>query len=253
MKRFLLRAVGLLALAIAAPAMAADLPVAYSKSPVLIPVAYDWSGFYIGLNGGWGTSHKCWDQNTGIHGTFLASDGCHNATGGVAGGQIGYRFQTGAFVYGIDLQGDWANLRGSNPSVLQGPPIVNRSYVGAFGLATAQFGYAFNTALLYVKGGGAAVSDRFKGINSVTGATFDFSGDAGIHWGAAAGAGIEYSFFPDWSVALEYDHLFMGKMGADFASSSVAIFTREDNIKQSADIVTLRVNYRWGGPVIAKY
>jgi outer membrane immunogenic protein len=252
MKRFLLRAVGLLALGIAAPAMAADLPVAYSKSPTLIPVVYDWSGLYIGLNGGWGSSHKCWDQNNGLSGTFQASDGCHNATGAIGGAQLGYRFQTGSFVYGFDLQGDWGQLHGSNPSVLQGPPISNRTRIADFGLFTGQLGYAFNTVLLYVKGGGAVVSDRYEGINTVTGATFD-TAQAGNRWGGTAGAGLEFSFFPDWSIAVEYDHLFMGKTLVDFHSASTGLFTREDRIRQSADLFTVRVNYRWGGPVIAKY
>ena len=62
MKKILLATVGLLALGIAAPASAADLPArTYSKAPPpMMAVIYDWSGFYMGLNGGWGSSHKCW-------------------------------------------------------------------------------------------------------------------------------------------------------------------------------------------------
>src|SRR4051795_8633019 len=96
MKRILLGAVALIALGMAAPASAADLaarPYA-TKAPVpMIAAIYDWSGFYIGLNGGGGWSHKCWDLNTGLNGPFSAAEGCHDATGGVAGGQIGYRWQ----------------------------------------------------------------------------------------------------------------------------------------------------------------
>ncbi len=44
---------------------------------------YDWSGFYIGANGGWGSSHKCWDFTTPA-GAFIFAEGCHDATGGVA-------------------------------------------------------------------------------------------------------------------------------------------------------------------------
>jgi outer membrane immunogenic protein len=253
MKRFLLRAVGLLALGIAAPAMAADLPVAYSKSPVLIPVAYDWSGLYIGANGGWGSSRMCWDQNTGLGGVFLASDGCHNATGPVAGGQLGYRFQTGAFVFGFDLQGDWAKLSGSHPSVLLGPPIANRSRVADFGLFTGTLGYAFNTVLLYGKGGVAVVSNKYEGINTAAGNAIFDSAHGENRWGGVAGVGVEYAFVPDWSVAFEYDHLFMGKNLTDFFSPVSGAFIREERLKQSVDLFTVRVNYRWGGPVIAKY
>src|SRR5262249_44489516 len=90
MKKFLLGMAGLIALA--APASAADLAARpYTKAPAMIAAVYDWSGFYVGANGGWGSSRKCWDQVAG--GVFVAAEGCHDATGGVAGGQIGYRWQ----------------------------------------------------------------------------------------------------------------------------------------------------------------
>ena len=76
MKKFLLGTVGLVALGMAsAPASAADLaarPV-YKAPPMIAPI-YDWSGFYIGVNGGWGSSHNCWDATTAA-GTFIAAAG----------------------------------------------------------------------------------------------------------------------------------------------------------------------------------
>jgi outer membrane immunogenic protein len=253
MNKFLLGAIGLVALGIAtAPAMAADLPMqSYKAAPAMIPAAYDWSGFYLGLNGGWGSSHKCWDENTGLGGTFLARDGCHDATGGVAGGQLGYRFQSGAWVFGFDLQGDWADLRGNSTSLLIGAPITNRSRIDGFGLFTGQVGYAFNTALLYVKGGAAVVADRFDGFNTTTNAIFDTASGTN-RWGGTVGVGVEWAFVPNWSAAVEYDHMFLGTGTLDFANTA-GVFTREDRIRQDADLVTVRVNYRWGGPVIAKY
>src|ERR1700749_1524054 len=64
MKKILLGVVGLFALG-AAPALAADLPARTypAKAPAMIAAIYDWSGFYIGLNGGGGETHKCWDVN----------------------------------------------------------------------------------------------------------------------------------------------------------------------------------------------
>src|SRR5690242_18401058 len=95
-KKFVLGAAGLVAWGIAAPALAADLPArTYTKAPAFIAAVYDWSGFYVGGNGGGATSRKCWNTNTGVGGTFLAAEGCHDANGAVAGGQIGYRWQTG--------------------------------------------------------------------------------------------------------------------------------------------------------------
>jgi outer membrane immunogenic protein len=106
MKKILLGAVGLVTLGLSVPAAAADLPArTYSKAPAMVAAVYDWSGFYIGANGGLGSSRKCWDFTTPA-GVFVAAEGCHNATGGVAGGQIGYRWQSGAFVFGLEAQGD---------------------------------------------------------------------------------------------------------------------------------------------------
>jgi outer membrane immunogenic protein len=83
----LLATVGLVALGMAAPASAADLAARpYTKAPPPIVAAiYDWSGFYIGANGGWGSSHKCWDITNFPGATVVPTfrEGCHDATGGV--------------------------------------------------------------------------------------------------------------------------------------------------------------------------
>jgi outer membrane immunogenic protein len=249
MKKFLLGAVGLIVLSMAAPASAADLGARpYSKAPApMMAAIYDWSGFYIGLNGGWGTERRCFDAVT-VGGTLIATDGCQTANGAVAGGQIGYRWQTGAWVFGLEAQGDWADLRGSNPSILN-PGLVNRSRLDAFGLFTGQIGYAVNNALLYVKGGGAVVSDRndmlFNGVVFATA-----PGDN--RWGGTAGAGVEFGFAPNWSAAVEYDHLFIGNRATTFSTPAITVFSN-DRVRGDADVVTAKINYRWGGPVIAKY
>jgi outer membrane immunogenic protein len=180
-------------------------------------------------------------------------EGCHDATGGVAGGQIGYRWQSSAWVFGLEAQGDWADLRGSNLSSLAafGPAVTNRSTVNAFGLFTGQVGYAWNNALLYVKGGAAVTSDRYTGIVTATGAAFDSARET--RWGGTAGVGLEYGFTPNWSAAIEYDHLFMGTRGNTFTGIGTGVFSRTDRISQDVDLITARINYRWGGPVVAKY
>ena len=73
MKKVLLVTASLIALGAAAPALAADLAARpYTKAPPMIAAVYDWSGFYIGANGGWGTSHNCW-TNTSVGGVPFAS------------------------------------------------------------------------------------------------------------------------------------------------------------------------------------
>jgi outer membrane immunogenic protein len=255
MRRLLLGTMGLMALGVAAPAVAADLPArTYSKAPAMIAAIYDWSGFYFGVNGGGGWSHKCWDitNNGGAIVAPAVAEGCHDATGGTAGGQIGYRWQAGSWVFGVEGQGNWANLKGSNPSQFFAPgTATNQTRVNGFGLLTGQVGYSWDTVLWYVKGGGAVVADKFTGLNPPTGAAFDQATDT--RWGGAVGTGVEFSFASNWSAAVEYDHMFLGTRADTFISTGVPTVSRVDNIRQDADMVTARINYRWGGPIIAKY
>ena len=75
-------------------------------------------------------------------------------------------------------------------------------------------------------------------------------------WGGAVGTGIEVGFAPGWSVAFEYDHLFMGHRTETFSTSlvpGILLNTRSDSIRQDVDMGTVRVNYTFGGPVVAKY
>ena len=99
----------LLGFAAVAPAQAADLSVAplYKAPPVVAAPAYNWSGFYVGLNGGggWGTSN--WD-----------SAGSLNLSGAVAGGTAGLNWQMGHAVLGLEGDIDWSNLKGSTTSAL---------------------------------------------------------------------------------------------------------------------------------------
>jgi outer membrane immunogenic protein len=259
MKKLLQGTIGLVALGMAAaPAVAADLAARpYSKAPVMIPAAYDWSGFYLGINGGWGSSRKCWDL-TNDGGVIVAPPspaGCHDATGGTVGGQVGYRWQASSWVFGVEAQGNWADSKGSNTN-LNFSTLGDRSKIDAFGLFTGQIGYAWNNVLFYVKGGGAVVSDRYNTFDIPSGLSFDAANET--RWGGTVGAGLEFAFAPNWSFAVEYDHLFMGARNVDFHATGnfaapAGTFSATDRIRQDVDLVTLRVNYRFGGPVIAKY
>ena len=250
MKKFLLGTVALIAFA--APAAAADLAARpYTKAPAMIAAVYDWSGFYIGANGGWGSSRKCWDV-VPLAGPLLA-EGCHDATGGTAGGQIGYRWQSAAFVFGVEAQGNWADFTGSRVSqqfIVAPGDAVDRTKISSFGLFTGQVGYAWNNALLYVKGGAAVVADRYDHRFTATNVVFDSVKET--RWGGVVGVGVEYGFAPNWSAAIEYDHMFMGERDLRF-TTPLGTLSTIDRIRQDVDLVTVRVNYRWGGPVVAKY
>jgi outer membrane immunogenic protein len=244
MKKFWLATVGLLALGMAAPASAADLAARpYTKAPPA-PVAaiYDWTGFYIGINGGGGSGRKCWDFVSPATG-LLAPEGCHDATGGTVGGQIGYRWQMASWVFGVEGQGNWADFSGSNTSLLFAPDF-NRSRIDAFGLITGQIGYAWNNVLFYVKGGAAVTGDKYEAFGGTTGALLASTSET--RWGGAVGAGLEYGFAPNWSVGVEYDHLFMGNRNINITAPGGVLFETE-RIRQDVDIGLVRLNYRFSG------
>jgi outer membrane immunogenic protein len=200
MKKVLLVTASLIALGV--PAVAADLAARpYTKAPPMVAAVYDWTGFYIGANGGWGSSRNSWDL------VGFGPEGSHDATGGTIGGQVGYRWQAGAFVFGLEAQGNWADFSGNNVS-LQNNAFRNHTNVDAFGLFTGQVGYAVNNVLLYVKGGAAVTANSYRVTNVVGGGLAGVTGDD-TRWGGTIGAGLEYAFAPNWSVGVEYNHLFM--------------------------------------------
>src|ERR1700761_370717 len=138
---------------------AADLPArapVYSKAPAIVQAAYDWSGFYVGINGGGAISRIDWNADG------LGDEGNHNASGGTVGGQVGYRWQAmSSWVFGVEAQGNWANFKGNNVSLVFAPN-VNQTKIDSFGLFTGQLGYAWDRTLLYVKGGAAVTDNRYQ-------------------------------------------------------------------------------------------
>jgi outer membrane immunogenic protein len=243
MKRATILAAAVLAVGAAAPAVAADLPArapqTYTKAPAMVQAAYDWSGFYIGLNAGGATGKVDWTNDAG-----LGDEGSHNPSGGTVGGQIGYRWQMmQSWVFGLEAQGNWADFKGSNVSNVF-LNTTNQTKTDAFGLFTGQIGYAYDRALFYVKGGAAVVDNKYTSITTGAGGGIDTINNT--RWGAAVGAGFEYAFAPNWSVGFEYDHMFMGTK--DINDGFIA-----DNIKQDIDLFTARLNYKFGGPVVARY
>jgi outer membrane immunogenic protein len=250
MKKLWLAAVGLLALGMGAPASAADL-AARPYAPVV--AIYNWSGFYIGINGGGGSAHKCWDFLADSEDDPPGPEGCHDATGGTIGGQIGYRWQSANWVFGVEGQGNWADFTGSNVSFLFAPDF-NRSKIDSFGLITGQVGYAWNNVLFYVKGGVAATGDTYEAFSGRTGALLASANET--RWGGTVGVGLEYGFAPNWSVGAEYDHLFMGSRDVTLAAP---FFFQIEHIQQDVDIGLVRLNYRFNGfggfgaPFAARY
>ncbi len=236
-------------IAAAQSAFAADIPAAMpTKAPPVAVVAYNWSGFYIGANGGYGWSRNRWAW-TGAGAGF---DGSFTGSGGLAGGQVGFNWQTGNWVFGVEGSGDWASIKGSGQSVLFGQDINNTKITSLY-TVTGRAGYAWDRTLLYVKGGGAWARERhFGSCNGL----FAFCVPAGFVYATASetrsgwtvGAGVEYGLTPNLSVAAEYDYV-------DFGSRDVTLVATPTggcgapctwNIKQQLHLVTARLNWRFG-------
>jgi outer membrane immunogenic protein len=253
MKKFLLGTVGLVALlGVAERASAADMaarPYTKAPPPVVAPI-YDWTGFYIGANGGWGQSRNCVDFITPV-GTIV--DGCRERSGGLVGGQLGYRWQANQWVFGLEAQGDWADLSNTRVSIIN-PLFSTRTKTDGIGLFTGQIGYAWNASLFYVKGGAAVTSNRFSILDTLSGA--ELASASATRWGGTVGVGWEYGFAPNWSAGIEYDHLFMGNANNSFSVANPIVAGALNRISQDVDMVTLRVNYRFGwgsAPVVSRY
>lgn len=273
MKKFVF---GMIALA-ATPAMAADFA---TKATPVMPAArpiYDWTGLYLGLNGGGGKSHNCWDMTGAFVVSFTPAlaEGCNGGTGAVFGGQIGYRQMVGSWVFGIEAQGDWANLSGSNQSAVfnginANPNLVRRgiavnltntSKVNAIGMFTGQVGYSFGPLLWYVKGGAAVTDNSYSGSLSISGvqgipSPLLTDGAKEIKFGGVVGTGLDYMFAPGWTIGAEYSHLFMGSRDVGLGLTNAPFATngaigllgngspsRRDTISQDIDMATVRLNY----------
>ena len=143
--------------------------------------------------------------------------------------------------------GSPGRLGGSQPHALSLFSILlsTRTTTDGIGLFTGQIGYAWNQALFYVKGGAAVTSNRFSILEDVF--RLELASASATRWGGTAGVGFEYGFAPNWSFGVEYHHLLMGDANNSFTGLPVCRRFFNNRITQDVDMVTLRINYRFGG------
>jgi outer membrane immunogenic protein len=186
MKKALLTAVSLVVLGMA-PALAADLPArTYTKAPVAVAPINSWTGFYIGGMGGYAS-----EKDDGIKGGF-------------AGGTVGYNWQQGAVVFGLEADAAWADINQSAAGVVFVPGIgfvaaSATTKVQDWGTVRGRIGYAFDQVLIYGTGG-YAWADAKLSVTAL-GAT---ASESHVLNGWTAGAGVEVLVAPKWSVKAEY-------------------------------------------------
>jgi outer membrane immunogenic protein len=212
MKRLACAALALVALSGAA--WSADLsPAPYYKAPAYAPV-YNWTGFYIGGNGGGGFGYSKWDTTTSF-----------NPSGGVAGGTLGYNYQLGAAVLGVESDIDWAGLSGSAPGGFR----TSDSWLST---VRARLGYAAGRFMPYVTAGGAFGDIRASGPG--------LAGSTTANAGWTAGAGLEFAVAPHWTIKAEYLYVDLGKFNC-----GVGCGVPIDNVSFSTNLVRGGFNYRF--------
>jgi outer membrane immunogenic protein len=279
MKKTMIAAAAVAAM-FAGPVLGADLPTKAPmyKAPPPVTV-FSWTGCYIGVYGGgaWGgdvdTNNPRSQGGAFAAGTFY--NGAANATNGgaysydlgssaIAGGTLGCNWQTSNVVFGIEGEGGYLRLRDSaiDPySAASGSDVTSQTRIGDwYGVVAGRLGLAFDRTLLYVKGG--------VGFTEVKGTVTDVcttgacgpatllatGSDTRAFW--VAGGGVEWAFTNNWSVKAEYlflglnnDLSVCGPGGATAAGSTWCSTHSVDGIHTAK----IGLNYRFGGPVVARY
>lgn len=208
---------------LAGSAMAADMPARMPVKAVPYVAAYNWTGFYAGLNAGYGFTS--------------------NRNGAVGGGQIGYNWQNGIWVYGLEADIQAAGETGSK-NVTDTTGLVTLSEnrkLNYFGTVRARLGLAQDRMLYYVTGGLAYTTIK-RNVAALTGAVGTDSA-SNSKAGFAVGAGLEYAFAQNWSAKLEY--LYMGYSGTTNTYNNIVPAVTVSNGRLTDNVVRVGVNYHF--------
>ena len=216
MKKFLLGTVGLIALGMGAPASAADMAPSVKQGH---PLRW-WPRFTTGpASTSAPTAAGARATTAGISlircsaPSLRAAASGPEASSAARSGIVG-RPISGCLAWKPRAIGRISATRAKACSFLG---FSTRIKTDGIGLFTGQIGYAWNQALLYVKGGAAVTSNRFSILDTLTGV--ELASASATRWGGAVGVGFEYGFAPNWSFGVEYDHLFMGDANNTFTVS----------------------------------
>jgi outer membrane immunogenic protein len=222
MKKVLLASAGILALAATTmSANAADLPARMpAKAPAYVaPQLYNWTGFYVGINGGGGWGRSDFSGPAFPSGSF-------NTSGGLVGGTLGYNWQAGQVVFGLETDLDWSNIKGSAPCGIT-TCSTNNTFLGTF---RGRLGYAaWDRVLPYITGGLA-----YGNINTNVAA---FGSGSSTRAGWTLGGGVEFAIAGPWTAKVEYLYADLGRGGNIPALAGDSRFT--------ANIVRAGLNYRF--------
>jgi outer membrane immunogenic protein len=222
MRRVLLTTISISVLT-ATGALAADLPRSMPvKAPAYV-AAYNWSGFYLGINGGYGWGRSHWS----------AFGSSNSPAGGLVGGTIGYNWQGlgSPWVFGLEGDVDWSGMR--NTFTTAACPTGCETRNNWLATARGRIGYAFNNVMPYITGG-LAVGDIEANQGGFPGAS-----DTKAGW--TAGGGVEAAIANTrWTAKLEYLYADLGHVSCAAGSCSLPT-----NVSFRTNIVRAGLNYRF--------
>ena len=227
-------------LSVAGSAFAADLgpppryPVKGAPPPFVAPI-YDWTGFYIGGHGGYGWLRGSQNNFAGT-GTVNNIDG----KGWFYGGQLGYNYQLGSWVFGIEADLSYSEMLGRrfNPAIAALDQTVRINW---FGDVAARIGIAWDRTLVYAKGGVAFGEVRSEA--TIIPLLLLVGNDTRLGW--TAGVGAEWAFWSNWTAKVEYDYLDLGTRTVTLTSPITGASTTASTTA-TAHMIKLGANYKFG-------
>jgi outer membrane immunogenic protein len=225
MKRFLFAVgAGLMAATMASPSFAADLPRPVYKAPIYV-APFSWTGFYVGINGGYG-----WGKSSWTNAAVSTSD--FTVKGPLIGGTVGYNLQTGSWVWGLEADLDASFIKGSTTATALCGAAGCETRNRWLGTGRGRIGYAWDRFLPYITGGAA-----FGDIKMTNGAGVS---ENKSKLGYALGAGVEYAFLGAWSAKVEYLYVDLGKANCGVATCGIST-----DVKFNSHLAKIGVNYRF--------
>ena len=238
MRRFALAALSVIAIGAAAPAHAADIRLPVKAQPAFVHTFYNWTGFYVGAHVGYG-----WADFSGVDPIVgLLSDSA-SASGFIYGGQIGFNYQMGSWVFGIEGDFSFGDIKHSEdfPGFLGLALATAEAKVDRIITVAARIGYAFDRTLLYAKLGGAWTQEQYSFTVPLLGASASSTVD---RTGWLIGVGVEYAFLGNWSAKVEYNYMDMGSK--DVTLNVVGpIAVTVANVDLTIQTVKFGLNYRF--------
>ena len=245
---------GLFSVGLARPAMAADLGGSIKDEPVYAepPRMFSWTGFYVGANlgGAWTRDDARYSRVTGA-GAFSTD---LNSSSVVGGGQLGYNWQAGSFVVGLEADIQAQRLDGHKTVFPFTGNAVDAVTLGQdskwFGTVRPRVGYAADRVLIYVTGGlayGKVEHSLLESHTSVAGQNRSFT-DSSTRAGWVVGSGIEWAVLDKWTLGAEYLHVDLGSTTISTAAATVGGFAfpaSTARFEDREDIVRAKLNYKF--------